>query len=80
MVKVRRVLSVACLLLFLGLPLAAQAEREAVVPLAGFLQSLWEWVTAPLAPITSLWEADEITDPTIPLPDPTSRGGWDPLG
>ncbi|HVG10258.1 MAG TPA: hypothetical protein VNM67_21320 [Thermoanaerobaculia bacterium] len=81
MLKVRRVLSVLCLFVFLGLPLAAQTERETVSPVARFLEAVWERLSAPLAPITSIWQADEggaeIPDPG---PLPGAGGGWDPLG
>ena len=81
MLKVRRVLSVLCLLVFLGLPLAAQTERETVSPFAGFLERVWSLVSAPLDPITSLWQADEV-GPEEPASAPTSDGigGWDPFG
>lgn len=82
MAKARRVLSVVCLLLFLGLPLAAQAEREAVSPFARFLEAVWERLTAPLAPlapITAIWEADGAEDPNT-SPKPNVQGGWDPFG
>jgi len=81
MLKVRRVLSVLCLFVFLGLPLAAQTERESVSPVASFLEIVWERLSVSLAPISSIWQADEVVveDPnTEPLP---SAGGlWDPLG
>lgn len=86
MMKVRRVLSVVCLLLFLGLPLAAQTERETVSPFAAFLEALWERLSAPLAPVTALWQADEGADEGSgaeePEPRPGSDGGglWDPFG
>jgi hypothetical protein len=79
MAKVRRVLSVVCLFLFLGLPLAAQSERETVSPFARFLEAVWERLTAPLAPITVIWEADGAEDPNAP-PNPGVQGGWDPFG
>jgi len=77
MLKVRRVLSVLCLLVFLGLPLAAQTQRETVSPFAGFLEAFW----ARLAPITALWQADEggAEDPD-PDPLPGGGGSWDPYG
>ncbi|HEX5717206.1 MAG TPA: hypothetical protein VF179_13665 [Thermoanaerobaculia bacterium] len=83
MLKVRRVLSVLCLFVFLGLPLAAQAERETVSPspVARFLEVFWERLSAPLAPITAIWQADEggSEDPGAgPLPG--AGGDWDPLG
>jgi hypothetical protein len=83
MLKVRRVLSVLCLFVFLGLPLAAQTERETVSPspVARFLEAVWERLSVPLAPITAIWQADEggAEDPDAgPLPG--SAGGWDPLG
>jgi hypothetical protein len=86
MLKVRRVLPVLCLFVFLGLPLAAQTERETVSPspVARFLEAVWERLSAPLAPlapITAIWQADEggAEDPD-PGPLPGSAGGWDPLG
>lgn len=82
MLKVRRVLSVVCLLLFLGLPLAAaQTEREPVSPVARFLELVWERLSAPLAPITAIWQADEggAEDPD-PGPQPGVGPDWDPLG
>ena len=81
MLKVRRVLSVLCLFVFLGLPLAAQTEREPVSPVARFLEAFWERLSAPLAPITAIWQADEggaeVPDPG---PLPGAGSGWDPLG
>jgi hypothetical protein len=81
MLKVRRVLSVLCLFVFLGLPLAAQTERETVSPVARFLETIWERVSAPLAPITAIWQADEggSEDPD-PEPLPGAGGLWDPFG
>ncbi|MFL6197880.1 MAG: hypothetical protein ACJ76J_01780 [Thermoanaerobaculia bacterium] len=79
MLKVRRVLSVLCLLVFLGLPLAAQTQRESVSPFAGFLEAFWARLTAPLAPITAIWQADGAEDPD-PAPTPNTGGGWDPFG
>jgi hypothetical protein len=81
MLKVRRVLSVLCLFVFLGLPLAAQTEREPVSPVARFLEAVWERLSAPLAPITAIWQADEggAEDPEAG-PTPGHRGDWDPLG
>ena len=80
MLKVRRVLSVLCLLVFLGLPVAAQTERETVSPFAGFLERVWSLLSAPLDPITSLWQADE-ADVELPDPGPVPNGSlWDPLG
>ena len=81
MLKVRRVLSVLCLFVFLGLPLAAQTERETVSPVASFLETVWERLSAPLAPITALWQADEggAEDPNAE-PLPSAGSGWDPLG
>lgn len=81
MLKVRRVLSVLCLLVFLGLPLAAQTQRETVSPFAGFLEAFWARLTAPLAPITAIWQADEggAEDPD-PGPLPAGGGSWDPYG
>ena len=87
MLKVRRVLSVLCLFVFLGLPLAAaQAEREPVSPVAGFLEAFWERLSAPLATITAIWQADEGADEGSgaedPEPEPGSDtgGSWDPFG
>ena len=81
MLKVRRVLSVLCLFVFLGLPLAAQTERETVSPVARFLEAVWEHLSAPLAPISAIWQADEggseIPDPP---PLPGAGGSWDPFG
>ena len=90
MSNVRRSLSVLCLFvflgIFLGMPLAAQAESRPLspfAPLSGLLSSAWERLTAPLA---SLWAADEVpvidlTPPLeIPPPEGDSRGGWDPEG
>jgi len=81
MLKVRRVLSVLCLFVFLGLPLAAQTERETVSPVARFLETVWERLSAPLAPITAIWQADEggAEDPD-PAPLPGAGSGWDPFG
>jgi hypothetical protein len=81
MLKVRRVLSVLCLFVFLGLPLAAQTERETVSPVARFLEAVWERLSAPLAPITAIWQADEggAEDPD-PAPLPGNGSGWDPFG
>jgi hypothetical protein len=81
MLKVRRVLSVLCLFVFLGLPLAAQTERETVSPVASFLEAVWERLSAPLAPITALWQADEGApeDPNAE-PLPGGAGLWDPFG
>jgi hypothetical protein len=81
MLKARRVLSVLCLFVFLGLPLAAQTERETVSPVARFLEAVWERLSVPLAPITALWQADEGgAENPDPGPLPGSAGGWDPLG
>lgn len=87
MPKIRRPLSVLCLLVFLGMPLAAQAEPRPLspfAPLSGLLSSAWERLTAPLA---SLFAADQGTPgievPVVivpPPPDGDSRGGWDPEG
>lgn len=93
MSNVRRSLSVLCLFVFLGvflgMPLAAQAESRPLspfasfAPLSGLLSSAWEHLTTPLA---SLWAADEVpvidlTPPLeIPPPEGDSRGGWDPEG
>lgn len=79
MLKLRRVLSVLCLLLFLGLPLAAQTERETVSPVARFLELVWERLSAPLAPITAIWQADEAEDPDSG-PTPGTGLIWDPNG
>lgn len=80
MLKVRRVLSVLCLVLFLGLPVAAQTERETVSPFAGFLARVWSLLSAPIEPVTSLWQADEV-DVEVPDPGPTPNSGlWDPFG
>ena len=83
MLKVRRVLSVVCLVLFLGLPLAAaQTERETVSPVARFLELVWERLRAPLAPlapISAIWQADEAEDPD-PGPQPGTGLIWDPNG
>lgn len=79
MSKVCRTLSVVCLLLFLGLPVAAQPERKPAVRLADFLESLWERVSAPITSLTSLWAADAPEDPPLSV-DPFSRGPWDPNG
>ena len=81
MLKVRRVLSVLCLFVFLGLPLAAQTERETVSPVARFLETVWERLSAPLAPVTAIWQADE-GGAEIPEPQPgtDSGGSWDPFG
>ena len=84
MLKVRRVLSVVCLLLFLGLPLAAaQTERETVSPVARFLDLVWERLSAPLAPLApifAIWQADEGAEDPDPGPTPGTAGGWDPFG
>ena len=81
MLKVRRVLSVLCLFVFLGLPLAAQTERETVSPVARFLEAVWEHLSAPLAPITALWQADEGgAEIPEPLPGTDAGGSWDPFG
>lgn len=81
MLKVRRVLSVLCLLLFLGLPVAAQTERETVSPVADFFERVWSLLSAPIEPVTSLWQADEggAEDPD-PGPTQSGTGGWDPFG
>jgi hypothetical protein len=93
MPKTRRILSILCLVAFLGLPLAAQSGSGPEMPLLGFLSTFWERLTAPAAaisPISALWAADETTtsDPTDPTgttttpppPDTDTRGGWDPNG
>ena len=83
MLKVRRVLSVLCLFVFLGLPLAAQPHRESASPspVARFLEAVWERLSAPLAPITAIWQADEGAPETPdPGPLPSAGSGWDPLG
>lgn len=79
MSKVCRVLSVVCLLLFLGLPLAAQTERETVSPFARFLDAFWERLAPITAPFTAIWGADGAEDPD-PAPLPTGGGLWDPYG
>lgn len=80
MLKLRRVLSVVCLVLFLGLPLAAaQTERETVSPFARFLDALWERLAPIAAPITAIWEADEAEDPDAG-PNPGTGLIWDPNG
>ena len=83
MLKVRRVLSGLCIFVFLGLPLAAQTERETVSPspVARFLEAVWERLSAPLAPITAIWQADEggAEDPDAG-PDPGAGNLWDPFG
>lgn len=81
MLKLRRVLSVLCLLLFLGLPLAAQTERETVSPVARFLELVWERLSAPLAPVAAIWQADEgdAEDPDAG-PNPGTGLIWDPNG
>lgn len=83
MLKVRRVLSVLCLFVFLGLPLAAQTERETVSPspVARFLEAVWERLSAPLDPITAIWQADEGgAEDSDSEPLPGSGGLWDPFG
>lgn len=82
MLKLRRVLSVLCLLLFLGLPLAAQTERETVSPVARFLELVWERLSAPLAPVAAIWQADEGSDAEDPDAGPNPGTGliWDPNG
>ena len=82
MLKVRRVLSVLCLFVFLGLPLAAQTERESVSPVASFLEAIWERLSAPLAPITAIWQTDEVVGGENPDPGPLPTAGsdWDPFG
>lgn len=82
--NVCRVLSVVCLLALFSLPLAAQSEREAVSPVAGFLDSVWERLVAtlsPFSPLPAVWEADEAGGelPDSP-PSSSSQGQWDPLG
>lgn len=85
----RRSLSVLCLFVFLGLPMAAQAETRPHSPLApmaplnGLLATAWDRLATPLA---SLFAADEapaidLAPPVdVPPPDGDSRGGWDPEG
>lgn len=82
----RRPLSVLCLFVFLGMPMAVQAEtrpRSPLAPLNGLLSSAWERLATPLA---SLFAADEAPsgEPTppvdVPPPGDDSRGGWDPEG
>ena len=81
MLKVRRVLVVLCLFVFLGLPLAAQTEREsAPSPAVRFLELVWERLSAPLASITAIWQADEGAEDPDPGPLPGSGGLWDPFG
>ena len=82
MLKVRRVLVVLCLFVFLGLPLAAQTEREPASPSPAvrFLELVWERLSAPLAPITAIWQADEGAEDPDPGPLPGSVGLWDPFG
>jgi hypothetical protein len=83
MLKVRRVLSVLCLFVFLGLPLAAQTERETVSPVASFLEIVWERLSAPFAPVTAIWQADEgVVVEEDPNADPLPSAGndWDPFG
>lgn len=80
MLKLRRVLSVLCLLLFLGLPLAAQTERETVSPVARFLELVWERLSAPLAPVAAIWQADEGADDPDAGPNPGTGLIWDPNG
>jgi hypothetical protein len=75
MSKVRRTLSAVCLLLFLGLPVAAQTERQPAARLAGFLESLWERLSAPIVSLSVIWAADVAEEPV-----PNSRGPWDPNG
>lgn len=86
MSNVRRPLSVLCLLVFLGLPMTAQAETRPLAPTAplkALLSSAWERLAAPLA---ALWAADEapvfelVPPVNFPPPDGDSRGGWDPEG
>ena len=85
MLKVRRVLSVLCLFVFLGLPLAAQTPRESVSPspVVRFLEMVWERLSAPLAPLapsTAIWQADEGGEDPDPGPLPGAGGLWDPFG
>jgi hypothetical protein len=81
MLKVRRVLSVLCLFVFLGLPLAAQTERETVSPVARFLEAVWERLSVQLAPMTAIWQADEGGAETPePQPGTDAGGSWDPFG
>jgi hypothetical protein len=85
MPKIRRALSILSLVVFVGLPLAAQPQREPGLPFLSFLSTLWERLTAPAAGpgvgITALWEADEPNaDTPTPPPQTVSKGGWDPNG
>ena len=84
MSKVRRVLSVVCLLVFLGLPLAAQSEREPASPVARFLEAVWERLSATLSsasPVTAIWAADEGgAEDRDGSPEGTVLSPWDPLG
>jgi hypothetical protein len=84
MLKVRRVLAILCLFVVLGLPLAAQTERESVspAPAVRFLELVWERLSAPLAPITAIWEAVEGSGAENPDPGPLPGAGsdWDPFG
>ncbi|HWM94027.1 MAG TPA: hypothetical protein VN493_24930 [Thermoanaerobaculia bacterium] len=77
MLKVRRVLSIVCLLVFLGLPLSAQSERGPASRFAGFLDALWERLTSP---ITSVWEASEGAEDPNGEPMVSGQGIWDPFG
>ena len=83
MLKVRRVLVILCLFVFLGLPLAAQTERESASPSPSvrFLELVWERLSAPLAPITAIWQADEGgAENPDPGPLPGAGSDWDPFG
>jgi hypothetical protein len=86
----RRVVSILCLVAFLGLPLMAQPAHESRLPVLSFLSTVWERLTgtAPettsVTSVTSAWAAD-VTEPTAttttaPSPGETGRGGWDPNG
>lgn len=87
MSNVRRPLSVLCLLVFLGMPLAAQGESRPLSPLSriasieGLLSSAWARLTAPLASLAAATEVPA-TEPPVVVPPPggDSRGGWDPEG
>lgn len=82
--RTRRTLSLLCLSVVLCLPLQAQPRLpQPADALSGFLSSLWERVSAPLA---SLWAADETdgrgaVDPDgQPVPTTDGRGACDPDG
>jgi hypothetical protein len=77
MSKLRRVLSVVCLLVFLGLPLSAQSERKPAFSFAGFLDAVWARLTSPIA---SVWEASEGAEDPNGEPMVSGQGIWDPFG